>query len=149
MTEKVAGSMTERIPVPLGRKERVTNWMDRNMAFLFNIPTVLFLGGMVAFPATLVLWTSLTDWQLISKESANFIWFDNYFTMWADERWIRGLFNTFYFAILSVTGQLVLGMGTAMVFNRNFTGKSFYRSIWMMPMTGMSVPRYQNQPTGM
>ena len=35
-----------------------------------------------------------------------------------------------------------LGLATAMLFNRSFAGKAFYRSVWMMPMVG-DVGRHQ------
>ena len=56
-----------------------------------------------------------------------------------DRRWINAVGHTFYYAILSVGGQFVLGMATALLFNRSFAGKAFYRSVWMMPMLSMSV----------
>jgi len=119
--------------------ERLLAWIDRNMAVVFNIPTTLFLLGLIAFPAALVLWTSLTNWELITQNKTQFVGFVNYLSIWTEERWLRGVFNTFYFAIVSVCLQLAIGMGTALLFNRNFTGKTFYRSVWMMPMISMSV----------
>jgi len=119
--------------------ERLLAWIDRNMAVVFNIPTVLFLLALIAFPVVLVLWTSLTDWQLITQNKTQFVGLANYLSIWKEERWLRGVFNTFYFAVVSVCFQLVIGMATALLFNRQFTGKTFYRSVWMMPMISMSV----------
>ena len=119
--------------------ERLLAWIDRNMAVVFNIPTTLFLLGLIAFPVVLVLWTSLTNWEHITQNKTQFVGFVNYLSIWKEERWIRGVFNTFYFAIVSVSLQLAIGMGTALLFNRNFAGKTFYRSVWMMPMISMSV----------
>ena len=119
--------------------ERLFAWIDRNMAIVFNLPTAVFLLGLIAFPVVLVLWTSLTDWELISIHKTQFVGFTNYLNVWKEERWLGGIFNTFYFAIVSVSLQLVIGMATAILFNRQFTGKTFYRSVWMMPMISMSV----------
>jgi len=119
--------------------ERLLAWIDRNMAVVFNIPTVFFLLALIAFPVVLVLWTSLTDWQLITQNKTQFVGLANYLNIWKEERWLRGVFNTFYFAVVSVCLQLVIGMATALLFNRQFTGKTFYRSVWMMPMISMSV----------
>ena len=119
--------------------ERLFAWIDRNMAIVFNLPTAVFLLGLIAFPVVLVLWTSLTDWELISIHKTQFVGFTNYLNVWKEERWLGGIFNTFYFAIVSVSLQLVIGMATAILFNRQFAGKTFYRSVWMMPMISMSV----------
>ncbi len=138
MTDKAWGQEVG-VRTPVRPSSRLWGWLDRHMVVLFNLPTAVFLVGLIAFPAALVLWTSLTDWQLVLNQEAAFVGLSNYLTIWSDERWLNGMFNTFYYAIVSVAGQFVLGMATALVFNRQFAGKSFYRSIWMMPMISMSV----------
>ena len=120
-------------------KHRLLRWLDLNLAIVFNIPTVGLLVALIAFPVVLVLWTSLTDWQLVTNQSPRFVGLSNYLQMWTEERWLNGIINTFYFAAITVLGQFVLGLATAMLFNRQFAGKAFYRSIWMMPMISMSV----------
>nr|HIA87163.1 sugar ABC transporter permease [Gammaproteobacteria bacterium] len=122
-----------------GMPRRLIDWIDRHMTVVFNIPTVVFLFGLVAFPVMLVLLTSMTDWQLILKPDPDFVGFKNYLSAWQDPRWINAVGHTFYYAIVSVGGQFVLGMATALLFNRSFAGKAFYRSVWMMPMLSMSV----------
>jgi multiple sugar transport system permease protein len=138
-TEKTASSALEWSVSSSSPKDRILEWVDRNMIVVFNIPTTAFLVGLIAFPAVLVLWTSMTDWQLITKQTSQFVGFANYINIWGEERWLRGIFNMFYFAVTSVVLQLIIGMATAMLFNRQFAGKTFYRSVWMMPMISMSV----------
>ncbi len=120
-------------------KHRVLRWLDLNLAIVFNLPTVGFLTALIGVPIALVLWTSLTDWQLVTNQNPRFVGLANYVRMWTEERWLNGIVNTFYFAACTVLGQLILGLATALLFNRQFAGKSFYRSIWMMPMISMSV----------
>ena len=119
--------------------KRFNKWLDRNIPFIFNLPTILFLFGLVTFPVCLVIITSFTDWQLINKPDADFVGFHNFLIAWSDERWIHSIGHTFYYAVATVLGQFLIGMGTALLFNRSFAGKAFYRSIWMMPMISMSV----------
>jgi multiple sugar transport system permease protein len=114
-------------------------WIDRNLPFVFNIPTVFFLVALVAFPVGIVIYTSFTDWQLITNQESKGVWFSNYINVWSDERWNWSILHTFYYAGATVVGQLILGLGTALLFNRSFAGKAFYRSIWMMPMIAMST----------
>ena len=118
---------------------RLINWLDLNMPIVFNIPTTLFLFGLVAVPISLVVITSFTDWQLITKPEPDFVGFDNYIAPWTEERWLGAVWHTFYYAFATVGGQFVLGLATALLFNRSFAGKAFYRSVWMMPMMSMSV----------
>ncbi|MGI9336726.1 MAG: carbohydrate ABC transporter permease, partial [Gammaproteobacteria bacterium] len=122
-----------------GTGSRVTNFVDRNIPVLFNIPTGLFLFGLVVFPVLIVIATSFTDWQLVTKPDAEFVGLDNYIEPWSDERWLGAMWHTLFYTVASVAGQLVIGLATALLFNRSFAGKAFYRSIWMMPMISMSV----------
>lgn len=122
-----------------GRAGALFDWIDRNLPFVFNIPTVVFLVGLIAFPVGLVIVTSFSDWQLITNQEASAVGLENYIKVWTDERWLGAIWHTFYYALATVVGQLVLGMATALLFNRSFAGKAFYRSIWMMPMIAMST----------
>ena len=118
---------------------RLSGFVDRNIPVLFNVPTALFLFGLVIVPVALIITTSFTDWQLITKPDPDFVGFTNYITPWSDERWLGAMWHTVFYAVASVFGQFILGLATALMFNRSFAGKSFYRSIWMMPMISMSV----------
>ena len=102
---------------------RVLEWLDLQMPIVFNIPTVVFLFGLVAVPIALVLATSFTDWQLVTKPDPDFVGFENYVKPWSDERWIGAIWHTFAYAVASVGGQFVLGLATAMLFNRSFAGR--------------------------
>ncbi|MCP5149747.1 MAG: sugar ABC transporter permease [Ectothiorhodospiraceae bacterium] len=115
------------------------DWVDRNLAFVFNVPTVVFLVALVAVPVCLVVLTSFTDWQLVMKPEYDFVGIENYLSMWGDGRWLNAIWHTFYYAFATVVGQLVIGLATALLFNRSFAGKAFYRSVWMMPMIAMST----------
>ena len=125
--------------LPPVRTGPIMAFVDRHMPIVFNIPTVLFLFGLVLVPVAIVIGTSFTDWQLITKPDPDFVGIDNYISPWRDDRWLGAVWHTFYYAIVSVFGQFVLGLATALLFNRSFAGKSFYRSLWMMPMLSMSV----------
>ena len=83
-------------------------WVDRNLTFVFNIPTVVFLAALVAFPVGIVIYTSFTDWQLITNQESKGVWFANYFSVWSDARWNWSIFHTFYYAGATVVGQLIL-----------------------------------------
>jgi len=126
------------------RDERATprtlvDWIDRNLPILFNIPTVLLLGSIVAFPVALVLYTSTTDWYLYTPAERQFVGLANFIDAWSDPRWVSAIFHTFYLAIGSVALQLVIGLAVALLFNRQLRGMTFYRSVFMLPMIAMST----------
>ncbi len=128
-----------RLSHELTQRERFVNWMDRQIAIIFNIPTVALLAFLVAFPVMLVLYTSMTDWFLYSPAERQFIGLRNFIDTWTDERWLWAIWHTFYLAGGSVVLQLVIGLGIALLFNRQLRGMTFYRSVFMLPMIAMST----------
>lgn len=115
----------------------LAGWVDRHIAFLFSLPTEILLLGLVAFPVGLVLWTSLTDWYLYTPERRQFVGLVNYITLWADPRWPSAVWHTLYFAGASVAIQLGLGLGIAILFNRQLAGRTVYRSVLLLPTIAM------------
>lgn len=132
-------SRLPRAGVDVGARERVVNWVDRNLPIIFNIPTVVLLTGLVAFPVLLILYTSLTDWVLYTPEKRQFVGFANYIAVWSDPRWLHAIWHTVYLTVGSVFFQFVLGLAIAMLFNRQFRGRTFYRSVFLLPMIAMST----------
>jgi len=126
-------------PVRTSAAKVVFEWLDRNIAIVFNIPTVAVLAGLVVLPAVMVLYTSVTDWQLYLADQRQFVGFSNYVEAFRDERWIASIFQTLYFAGGSVVMQFVIGFAVALLFNKSFKGSRIYRSLFMLPMLAMST----------
>jgi multiple sugar transport system permease protein len=114
-------------------------WADRRLPLLFNLPSLLLLGGLVAFPVVVVLYTSLTNWFLYTPAKRQFVGLANYTAAWTDPRWLAAVWHTFYFAGAAVLLQFVVGFAIALLFNRHFRGRSLYRSLFMLPMIAMST----------
>jgi multiple sugar transport system permease protein len=136
-SERIGASLPTQAGATAGLRRRLVDWTDRHLTIVFNVPTVVLLVGLVAFPVGLVVYTSLTDWFLYTPEARKFVGLHNYLQAWADPRWLGAVWHTFYFAAGSVLVQLVLGLAIALLFNREFKGKTFYRSVFMLPMIAM------------
>lgn len=126
-------------PRSLSARKAVLEWLDRNIAVVFNIPTATVLIGLVAFPAIMVIYTSFTDWQLYLADGRQYVGFSNYIGAFQDERWIAAIFQTLYFAGGAVVMQFVIGFAVALLFNKPFKGNKIYRSFFMLPMLAMST----------
>ena len=137
--ERGAIGGTVRAATRPGARERRGDWADRHLPVLFNLPTVILLVGLVAFPVVVVLYTSMTDWFLYTPAKRHFIGLANYVSAWGDPRWLDAVWHTFYFAGGAVFLQFVIGFAIALLFNRQFRGRTFYRSVFMLPMIAMST----------
>ena len=97
----------------------------------------------VLFPLLMVLYISLTDWTpLVGKPwySAWLYWnnFDNYTDVVTNGRFWSALGRTGVIMIVCVPLELAFGLGLALLFVDEFSGKRILYSILLMPM--MVVP---------
>ena len=95
-------------------------------------PLCLGLTLWVAFPMGLSLWTSLTDWDMLS--TAEFVGLKNYITIFTeDELFLKSVRNTLYFTVLSVPLQMIIALGGALLLNTQVRGKRAFRTIFYLP----------------
>ena len=117
--------------------KRATDFFDRHAPLLFPLPAVLALLVLVVGPILANAFLSLYDYFIGGQ--ANFIGLGNFTRAFEDPRFWNGLKNTFYFTLLAVPIQLVLGLAIAVLFNRDFRGKGFVRTIILLPMVATPV----------
>lgn len=101
---------------------------------LFIIPTIVFLIVFNIFPLLYSLGYSFTDFRASSNDPANFVGLDNYRTLLADPNIWRNFTITAKYVVLSVTGQVVVGFGIAMLLNREIPFKGLLTTLLMLPM---------------
>ena len=113
---------------------------DRLFAWLFPTPAIVILLVMMAFPVAYTLFLSFTKWTPTSLGSPEFIGLENYFKLIAqDERFRNAAWRTIWFTVVGVSIQCVLGVGLALIFNREFAGRGFFRTIFLMSMVATPV----------
>lgn len=114
-------------------------FIERNMRWLFPLPAAIFIVSMMAFPVIYTVWVSLTDWSMTSSGAAQFIGVKNYIALFSDQRFYNSVKLTFYFTVLAVGVETVLGVGIALILNRDFKGKNFVKGILLLPMVATPV----------
>lgn len=113
---------------------------ERHYAWLFPAPAVIVLLLMMAFPIAYTLYLSFTNWTPTATGSAQWVGLANYIKLLTnDERFINALGRTLWFTIAAVSIQCVLGVGLALIFNREFAGRGFFRTIFLMSMVATPV----------
>lgn len=114
------------------RKGELYRFRSRT-AFKFLIPTFLIMLAVAIYPLGRTVLLSFTDYSFF-EEHSEFVGLDNYFALFSDYEWRAALLNTLFFAIASVSLQLVIGMGFALVLNANFPGRRFARAANLIPL---------------
>ncbi len=114
-------------------------FIERNIKWLFPLPAALFIILMMAFPVVYTIWVSLTDWSMTSSGSAQFVGLKNYIALFSDPRFFNSVKLTLYFTILAVGVETVLGVGIALILNREFKGKNLAKGLLLLPMVATPV----------
>lgn len=103
-----------------------------------GIPLILFW----VIPNLISLCISFTDWDFMTSDF-NFVGLDNYINLFTQDSFIQALLNTFYFGIGTVAPTIVLGLGFALFFRKNFRGSAIYKlmifSPWVTPTVAVSI----------
>lgn len=110
-------------------------------AWLFVMPMLIILLLVAAWPLLRTIWFSFTDASLADLDSAQFIGFENFLVAYegdwygvlADPQWWNAVWNTAYFAVISVAIETILGMVIALVLHGSFRGRGLLRAAVLIP----------------
>jgi multiple sugar transport system permease protein len=128
--------------VSSGNERKSTFWgaitSDKYFRWTLLIPLILVLLLFLIYPFFYCLYYSFTDYHITAP--ANFVGLDNYFTILRDVTvfW-SALGKTFLILVISVVVELVLGMGIALLLNREFKGQDVFRGLCLLPLMIMPL----------
>jgi trehalose/maltose transport system permease protein len=110
-------------------------------AWLFVSPMLVALAIVAAWPLARTIFYSLTDATLVDMRQYSFVGLSNYLS-YDDGRWyglltdpqfLRALWNTVLFALVSVSIETVLGIGMALLLNAEFPFRWVMRTALLVP----------------
>ncbi|MBV7297174.1 carbohydrate ABC transporter permease [Enterovibrio paralichthyis] len=110
-------------------------------AWWFLTPMIITLVMVAGWPLLRTFWFSLTNATLDGSGVAEFIGLDNYFIyedgefygILFDPTWWQAVWNTLYFAVVSVSLETILGIIVALVLNTKFRGQGLVRAAVLVP----------------
>ncbi|MEM9010025.1 MAG: sugar ABC transporter permease [Pseudomonadota bacterium] len=115
-------------------------------AWLFLAPMLLVLAFVAGWPLAKTIYFGFTDASLNDLSAAEWIGIDNYleyldygdgegeyFGLLADDEWWNAVWNTVYFAGISVFFETVFGLIVALVLNAQFKGRGLVRAAVLIP----------------
>ena len=85
-----------------------------------------------AFPVAYSLYIGFTDYRLLAGDH-NWICWNNYRELFGDPAFLAALKNTFIFVIGTIPVTTVCALAMAMLVNRQFKGRSLFRSAFFLP----------------
>ena len=124
-TERVAGTLPEQA-------SRLTRQRTRS-AWIFMAPMLLVLALVAGWPLLRTFWFGFTDASLSDLDASEFVGLINYYYLLQDPDWWNAVWNTFVFAIVSVTLETILGLGIALALHAHFRGRGLLRAAVLIP----------------
>ncbi|MEV6154385.1 sugar ABC transporter permease [Nonomuraea sp. NPDC052129] len=112
--------------------------------YLFLAPYLILFSVFVLAPALFGIWVSLHDWDYM-LEGKPFVGLDNYTALFDAQSPVYGDFwmsmrATGIFTVFSVPFLVVLPLGVALLLNRPFRGRTFFRGLFFAPFVlGVAV----------
>jgi multiple sugar transport system permease protein len=100
---------------------------------LLIAPALLTMFALLGYPVIYNLWLGFHKKHPM-EQTANWVGLSHYITFLTDDRqfWDSFWLGTLY-AVVTVTVQLVLGIGAALLLNENFRGRMFVRGVALFP----------------
>ncbi len=105
---------------------------EQNWGWFMVAPTIIGLLILNVWPFIQTLYASFCEH--LGFGHYKFIGFENYINMFQDADFWKATWNTVYFCILTVPIGLFLSLLVAILLNAKIKGKSFFRSVFFLPM---------------
>jgi multiple sugar transport system permease protein len=120
---------------------------------MFMAPAAFIMAIALIYPLGYMMYGSLLDWNPAQNISeAEFIGFKNYVDLFYDPFFRKSFSVTLIFASSVVVLEMIIGVGLALLLDRNIRGMSVLRTLFILPMMIAPVVvglmwRYMYHPT--
>ncbi|MEM8812010.1 MAG: sugar ABC transporter permease [Pseudomonadota bacterium] len=103
--------------------------------YLFLGPAGIVLAVALLYPVGYMIYASFLDWNPSQRiDEADWRGLGNYVNLLGDESFHESFLVTLKFAAIVVSFEMVLGVGLALLLDRNIRGMSALRTIFILPM---------------
>lgn len=126
-------AQTLQVASPSRGHKRMTRQGRRSLltGLLFISPWIVGFLAFQMYPFFASLYYSFTFYQILDRP--RWIGLENYANLFRDERFLRGLYNSTYYAIFAVPLGAVAGILLALLLNTNVRGRSVFRTLFYLP----------------
>jgi len=132
--ETASGNRAGVQPFAVGRKATVWEVLtsERYFKWTLLIPLLVLLIIFMLYPLFFCLYYSFHEWGM--QGDAIFVGLHNYRQMLNDQAFLEALGRTFKVLVICIVSELSIGLGLAMLWNRDFKGQSIVRGLALLPL---------------
>ncbi|MFP3460660.1 sugar ABC transporter permease [Arthrobacter globiformis] len=112
---------------------------ERRLAVRMTAPSLILMALVAAVPIGYAIWLSLNQYSIRQAGLSRFVGLDNYISALSSPEWWAAFGQTFLFAGLSVSLELVLGTAMALLLNLAFRGRALLRTVVLLPYAVVTV----------
>ena len=109
-------------------------YSDLLPALIFLLPGLVLFALFFLGPMLYSLRISFFDWKIVHPDKSIFVGFHNYQRALSDAIVQRAILNTLAYTVITVVMKLILGLGVALLLNQRFTGRTFFRVAYYLPV---------------
>jgi multiple sugar transport system permease protein len=108
---------------------------EKRFAYALISPTVILFILVTLYPLLYSLQLSFQSWNLLKPSlGKEFVGLSNYLEIFKDPVFWGALKTTLNFTVGTVTLQFMIGLGVALILNRDFAGKNVTRTVVLLPL---------------
>lgn len=103
-------------------------------AALFILPGMLLFITFIVGPMAYSLRISFYDWKIVNPANSRWVGIDNYARALGNPIFRRAVLNTLVYALVTVPGQMIIGLIVAVLLNQDIRSRSFFRVVYYLPV---------------
>ncbi|WP_245485483.1 carbohydrate ABC transporter permease [Rhizobium leguminosarum] len=104
---------------------------DLRMTLLLLLPSLILMIVVIGYPMIQGFWYSFTNGSLL--KAGKFVGLRNYGKLLADPSFWHALRFSLYFAVANIVGCYSLGLGLALLLQKDFPGRGLFRVLLLLP----------------
>jgi multiple sugar transport system permease protein len=114
--------------------ERRGRFRRRLSPYLWVLPVLVIVGGVLVYPWLWSLGLSFYSWNPLRGTGSRFVGLANYLRIFSDAEFHLALRNTALLTVISVTLEFLIGFGLALLLNMEIRARAFFRTACLIPM---------------
>ena len=112
---------------------------ERRLAVAMLSPAMIVIALVAAYPIGYAIWLSLNEYSVRVPGLSRFAGFENYSEALSSSEFWDAVVTTFVFTGISVSLELVIGLGMALAMHEAFRGRGLLRAVVLVPWAVLTV----------
>ena len=123
----------------MGRGTRSYRQYERRLGASMVAPALIVIALVAAYPIGYAIWLSLNQYSVRTPGLSRWVGLDNYIDAVTSSEFWSDTFTTVAFTAISVSLELVIGLGMALAMHAAFKGRGLLRTVVLVPWAVLTV----------